>query len=364
MEELEKAILCRLHGISGLGSASLFKIKEVFGSFRLCFEADRKELDASFLTAEIVDKIIALRRGDPLKYLDDLKNRGIEVVTIDEDQYPILLSKISKPPYILYYRGDISIANKFCLAIVGARNCTVYGKKVARDLASSLSAENIVVVSGMARGIDTEAHMGALDAAGKTVAVLGSGVDIVYPRENKVLYDNLVEKGLVMTEFSPGTRPEPGNFPIRNRIISGLSKGIIVVEAQKRSGALITADAALEQGRDVFAVPGAITSSLSEGCNNLIKQGACLVTCYQDILQEYYEFTPKAVRQECQEQELLLLDTEEELVIQCIGYDPSHMDEILSATGLSVGQLSTILLQLELRGLIKSLPGRYWVRIS
>jgi DNA processing protein len=214
----------------------------------------------------------------------------------------------------------------------------------------------------MVRGIDTEAHRGALEVQGKTVAVLGNGLKTVYPPENARLFEDICANGLVVTEYRPLAAPEPGHFPARNRIISGLSRGVIVVEAKKRSGALITADFALEQGRDVFAVPGPITSKNSEGTNNLIKQGACLVSCIDDVLEDYYDINePARVHQP----ELLPpVEPDESRVIEFMGYEPVHFDQLLQLTQFDIGLLSTVMLALEFKGLVKSMPGNYYIKIG
>ena len=212
----------------------------------------------------------------------------------------------------------------------------------------------------MARGIDSEAHRGALEA-GKTIAILGSGLNVIYPPENRKLFEEIMASGLVISEFPLYTHPEPLNFPLRNRIISGLGRGVVVVEAKEKSGALITADFALEQGRDVFAVPGPINSKTSAGPNNLIKQGAILVTGIEDILEEYYDinYTPETLQQN----RLLLLDDNEKLILKKLAHESLHFDELIQNCGLEIGTLSTALFKLEIEGIIKSLPGNYYVRI-
>ncbi|NLV21896.1 MAG: DNA-protecting protein DprA, partial [Syntrophomonadaceae bacterium] len=192
--------------------------------------------------------------------LKDYLDSGARLSCIEDEDYPLWLGKIHDPPYLLYYRGELSSLNELSIAIVGSRRASSYGKIQSFRLSRELAAKGITIVSGMARGIDTEAHKGALEAGGQTIAVLGSGLDVIYPPENKQLYNEISQQGAVITEFPPHTHPEPGNFPMRNRVIAGLSRGVLVVEAQQRSGALITVDFALEQGRDVFAVPGPINS--------------------------------------------------------------------------------------------------------
>ncbi|MGI6413842.1 MAG: DNA-processing protein DprA [Syntrophomonadaceae bacterium] len=361
MNDLEKGALCVLHSIKGIGNRSLWKIKSTFNLFSACLLADRAKLDNSFLSPEIVDEILVKRNQvDPLNYLRKLQTRDIRITTVEDEGYPASLLNITDPPFILYSKGTIDVTRQLCIAIVGSRAATVYGKNVARKIARELVGHGIVVVSGMARGIDTEAHLGAIEGQGKTVAVLGSGLDIVYPRENKVLMNSMENNGAVLTEYSLGTPPEAGNFPMRNRIIAGLCRGVVLVEAKIRSGALITVDYALEQGKDVFAVPGPINSRNSEGPHSLIKQGAKLITCSEDIMEEYSLIFEKPSQEVCN---LPVLNDLEALIINCIGYSPCHFDQLLKDTQLDTGVLSTALLQLEFEGIVKSLPGNYYVKV-
>ncbi|MDD3267798.1 MAG: DNA-processing protein DprA [Syntrophomonadaceae bacterium] len=363
MDRLEKASACFLHSINGLGNRSLWNIQKQFGSFTSFITADSRELYSSALNEGIISEILERRKTmDPLICLDDLERRGIQTVCIEEHDYPQLLRNIHNPPFILYYAGTIQLSMQFCLALVGSRRASIYGKKVAHRFSQGLAGKGVVVVSGMARGIDTEAHLGALEAGGYTVAVLGSGLDQIYPRENVKLYERIISHGLVLSEFPLHTRPEPGNFPMRNRLISGLSRGVVVVEAKSKSGALITADFALEQGRDVFAVPGPVDSSTSEGTNNLIKQGAKLISGIEDILEEYACFRD-TVPVELQQEQLLFFDENENKIIQHLGNASLHFDELLNGLGIDVGLLSTLLLKMELSGIVKSLPGNYYVKI-
>ncbi len=364
MELKELASLYFLHSLDGIGNRSLWKIKQNFTSFQNCLAADSKNLAASFLSPSISDRIVQAREQiDPVKSLQNLLATGTKIACVEDADYPSLLAKIHDPPYLFYYQGELGILGGLCIAVVGSRRASNYGRTQAHRFGREMAQEGIVVVSGMARGIDTEAHRGALEGGGKTAAVLGSGLDIVYPPENGELLKKIVEQGIVISEFPPHTHPEPGNFPMRNRLISGLSRGLLVVEAQKRSGALITVDFALEQGRDVFALPGPINSKNSEGTNNLIKQGACVVTELNDILGEYKTvFTNASMGALCQG-DLFELDYEERIIITAMGYESVHFDELIYQSGFDIGALSTLLLQMELKGIIKALPGNYYVKI-
>jgi len=310
----------------------------------------------------VVESIINVKNHDPETRFDQMTAAGIRVVTWDEEAYPAMLRHIHNPPYVLYYRGQIDCLAGTAIALVGSRLASYYGKNTARKLGRELAARGIVVVSGLARGIDSEAHRGALET-GQTVAVLGCGLDVVYPPENKKLYSEIADNGAVVSEFPCHIGPEPGNFPMRNRIISGLCRGVVVIEAQEKSGALITADFALEQGRDVFAVPGPINSKSSVGTNNLIKQGAKLVSSLEDIIEEY-EDVASTLSGELAQPVLPLLSREENQILESIENDPGHFDYLLERTGLNIGQLSTLLLQLELRGIITALPGNYYIKQS
>ncbi len=363
MDNLEKAILCTLHSINGIGNKRLWKIKDTFGSFLAFFEADTSRMHAC-LPAECVEKVIKNRSLNPLVNLEKLKAEGIKIVTIEDNDYPKSLRTIYDPPYVLYYQGSLEAVDSTCIAVVGSRKATPYGIDQAERLGQDLAQQRITVVSGMARGIDTAAHRGALKGKGLTLAVLGSGINVIYPKENTKIYHEIIDSGAVISEFPYNTNPEPGNFPIRNRIISGLSQGVVVVEAKKKSGALITADFALEQGRDVFAIPGPVSSPNSEGTNNLIKQGARLISGIEDILEEYSEIVPRLEPGKSREKELQFLDNEEKLIIQCMSYEPVHFDELIKNTGLEIGVLSTLLFKIEFKGIVKSLPGNYYVKIK
>lgn len=358
MDLQERASLCFLHAVPGIGNKTLWKIKQVFGSFSACLQADSTRLYA-FLKAAVAAEILERRRQqDPAATYQSLVEQGLGMTCWEDEEYPGSLRNIHNAPFVLYYQGNLTLLQDMGIAIVGARKASQYGRIVARKLASELAAAGAVIVSGMARGIDTEAHRGALEA-GVTIAVLGSALDCPYPPENKKLYQLIAEKALVVSEFPAGTRPEPGNFPMRNRIICGLSRGVVVVEAGQRSGALITADFALEQGRDVFAVPGPINSSSSVGTNHLIQQGAKLVCSVEDIVEEY----PGWIIHDKMERQAVNLSGEEQDLLQFMGGEACHIDVLMEKTGIDIGQLSTLLLKLEFQGIIRSLPGNYYVRV-
>ncbi len=290
-----------------------------------------------------------------------IENSGIVVLSMDDPRYPLLLKEIHSPPPVIYVDGELG-EGEARVAMVGSRKSTLYGREVALKLSGELAAMGIAVVSGMAMGIDTWSLRGALDVGGRTIAVLGSGVDVCYPARNRRLKADISRRGAVISEFPPGTTPLPRNFPQRNRIISGISLGVVLVVAMERCGALITADFALEQGREVFAVPGNINSPYSRGCNRLIKQGAKLVESVDDILEELDHLVQKkettgGVRQ------MTLDDAEEEKMLTLIPFQPIHFDEIVRLSGLPSSRLNGILLNLELKGFLNQLPGKYFVRM-
>ncbi|HEX5038127.1 MAG TPA: DNA-processing protein DprA [bacterium] len=277
-----------------------------------------------------------------------------ELIT-EDPRYPDLLKNIHDPPRRLWVQGDCDFLSRGLLvAVVGARECTPYGEKMAYDLARGLAEKGVTVISGLAYGIDTAAHRGALDGGGKTVAVLGCGIDLPYPAGNVPLKAKIAENGAVLSELKPGTEAAPWTFPQRNRIISGLSRGVVVVEAGIKSGSLITAELALQQGRDVFAVPGPVTSKASEGTNKLIQNGAKLVTCVADVLDEWGlsdQVKPFARRQ-------ILAETGDAgEILKLLTEGPRHFDDLIAGSGIGVEKLSGLLVDLEIRGKIRALPG-------
>jgi DNA processing protein len=285
------------------------------------------------------------------------------------DGYPSLLEEIYDPPLVLYARGHLEALQLPCIAIVGTRRPTIYGLQMAQGIASDLGQRNICVVSGLARGIDGAAHRGSLESGGNTIAVLGCGIDIVYPREHRQLTQKIIEKGLILSEFAPGTSPSPQNFPVRNRIISGLSLGTIIVEASEYSGSLITARLAMEQNREVFALPGNLTSPQSFGPNFLIKQGAKLVQSWRDVVEEL----PPDIRAEMLAKEdsrpsatpgLELLSDEENKLLDLLKMDETtQFDRIYRMSNQSIPHLSDLLLHLEMKGRIRQLPGNLYVKL-
>jgi DNA processing protein len=356
---MERYYWAALQMTSGLGSSKIKSLVSYFGSAQAAWKANRRDLFFSgCLNDSICNNLITRREKiDIHKIAAEWSQKRINVCTLNDDDYPQNLKTIFDPPAVFYYRGELADKDTM-VAIVGARRATAYGKNAAGWIAAELAGAGVGVVSGAARGIDTSAHLGALKS-GYTIAVLGCGVDVVYPRENTRLLADIAERGLIISEYSPGTPPIPGYFPARNRIISGLSKGVIVVEAAEKSGALITADFALEEGRDVFAVPGSIFSAASKGVHRLIKQGAKLIENADDILEEY-----GLQRQNAAKLNTISLTPEETTVYKALAEDcPLLPDEILPKVSLPANSVSYLLIQLELKGLVMQTNGQRYVRV-
>ncbi len=360
--------------VEGLGIRSAHKLLDYFGSAERVYHASLTELESCGLPARVAQ---ALFRQAGLREAEDqlkaAQAAGYAVITYAEDAFPPLLKEIADSPLALFVRGDASVLSRHAIAVVGTRRPTAYGSAVAQRLARDLADRQLVIVSGLARGIDAAAHRGALEAGGsKTVAVLGSGIDVIYPRENAKLAERIATAGAIVSEFSLGTAPTPENFPIRNRIISGLALGTVIVEAAEYSGSLITARLALEQNREVFAVPGNITSAQSFGPNLLIKQGAKLVDQWVDVIEEL----PVAVRAELMPPAAAVpsassanslfeesLDPDQKAVYQALRVDEAlFVDSICGAVALPQPRVLAALLNLEMSGLIKQLPGKNFIR--
>lgn len=364
----------------GIGPRAAAKLLERFGSAEAVYGATRPELEQLRLLPEAVDSIIAREQQDKAEAeIENVKKLGADLLILDDGVYPSLLREIYDPPITLYVKGAWEqCLDQPCVAIVGSRRCSTYGQNAALMLARDLAQRGVTVVSGFARGIDAAAHRGALEGGGRTVAVLGTGIDQFYPRDHKKLADEILEHGgAVVTQFPLSTPPVAENFPYRNRIISGLSLGVVVVEAAENSGSLITARLAIEQNREVFAVPGNITSRNSFGTNYLIKgAGAKLVQQWQDIAAELPPqiaakllpppFGEKKKEKSLADQLALVpenLSGKEHAVLKLLSADnPAHIDALLDTTKLSISDLTAALLALEMRELVRALPGRCFVR--
>lgn len=294
--------------------------------------------------------------------LQKIEHNGYRIYCYTNSEYPLMLKKISDPPPVIYSKGGFEYGDDVAVAIIGTRSPSPLGAHNAKELATNLSRQGLTIVSGMARGIDSEGHRGAIEAGGRTIAVLGSGIDMPYPPENEALMEEIAAHGAVISEFPLGTEPYAKNFPARNRIISGLSLGVIVVEAAQDSGSLITAGFATEQGRDVFAVPGNITSEGSKGPNRLIKQGAKLIENYNDVLVELS--IPQLAVSLTDVQDNQSFSDIERRVIEVMTREPLHIDQILRRSALASAQVNSALVQLELKGIVKRYPGQLYIRLK
>jgi DNA processing protein len=365
MDSLEKGRLSILHGTPGLGNKILAGLLAKFASCEEIFHASPIALQGLLPPTVAVALQERRRRLDAVQIAAEMDKLGVDIVLLGEERYPPQLRHIHNPPPILYMRGRVELAPTPGLAVVGSRRATQYGRKTAREFAKQLASRGLTIISGLARGIDSQAHQGALEAEGNTISVLGSGINIIYPRENAALYREISERGLVMSEFPWNTPPLANHFPMRNRIISGLSLGVLVVEAQQKSGALLTVEFALEQGREVFAIPGPITSPYSMGTNQMIKEGAKLAAGAEDILEELPGYQPDAsAADQLRQPSLPWHDEAEQLLLRHMDYERRHRDELLRVSGLTCGDLSLALLKLELEGIVQSLPGNYYVKIG
>ncbi len=362
----------------GVGPRAATKLLERFGSADAVFHGRRAELESLRLRPETVDSILKREFHErAVQELERVKALGGDVLVIDDGTYPTMLREIDDPPIVLYVKGDWQACfDQPGIGVIGSRMCSTYGENASEMLARDLASRRLTIVSGLARGIDTAAHRGAIRGNGKTIAVIGTGIDSVYPKENTGLVrEILAAGGCLVSQFPLGTPPLKDNFPYRNRIISGLSHGVLIVEASERSGSLITARLAMEQNREVMAVPGNITSSNSFGTNYLIKSGAKLVQQWQDVVAELPTeisasiLPPKIdkvlAEEAIRQPELVPTDiTNNELKIwELLNSDePVHIDVLLESSGLSFGDLNTALVALDIRDLIRVLPGKHYAR--
>jgi DNA processing protein len=348
-----------LSSIPGVGRITFRKLIGHFGSAERALAASSEELGT--INGLPHKAIAAIAESSWHEHAEQELKRAreldVRIITAESREYPARLRDTPDPPLFLYVKGTLKQDDGF--AVVGTRRPTQYGLGVTRRIASDLAAAGLTIVSGLARGIDTEAHRGALQAKGRTIAVLGCGIDVVYPPENRGLMQAITRSGAVVTENPFGTQPEAGYFPARNRIISGLSRGTVIVEATADSGSLITAKYTLEQGRKLFAVPGNIGSPNSRGTHSLIKQGAILAEGSDDILKNLGLATAGRRREP---RPLPVLNEEENAVARCVLEDPKHIDMIMKESGLKAGMLSAVLVTLELKGMVKQLPGKYYIR--
>lgn len=353
----DKAYFLAFARVRGVGPARLRKLRERFDTLASAWKAPNQELHASGLDEKTVASLVETRKFvDPEKELVNLEKSGSRAITWDDAEYPNLLREVDNPPCVLWINGAFVDRDALAVAIVGTRGPSMYGKDVAAKFATQLAENGISVVSGLARGIDATAHEAALQAGGRTIAVLGSGVDVIYPPENRRLASQIQERGAVISEYPLGTKPDAMNFPPRNRIISGLSLAVLVVEADEKSGALITTGYAAEQGRDVFSIPGNIFSKTSRGTNKLIQQGAKLVTRIEDILDD---LNLGMVASHAEAQSTIPIgDSEtEQAILAALSGEPVQIDDLIRQTKISADEINTALTLLELKGFVRRTLG-------
>jgi len=347
-----------LSSVPGMGFATMEKLFKTFKNPEEIFKASNTLIEnLEGITLHRRNAILASRdRGKIKRDFEKLKKENITFLPFSSESYPDSLKQLYDPPVALFVRGSLPPERSVKIGVVGARECTPYGREITRSLSRELAASGITIISGMARGVDSMSHIAALSCEGKTYAVLGNGVDICYPSSHYSLYWELIEKGGIISEFPPGTRPERRNFPRRNRIIAALSDGILVTEAKKKSGSLITAEFALELGRDIFAVPGRIGDSLSEGCNDLIKAGAKLTTSAQDILDEFdmrCSLLPAAG---------LNISNNARAVYSKLGLKPTDINTLQLFLDMKPEAISAALTELEMEGLVYQMGKSAYVK--
>ncbi|MFA5188436.1 MAG: DNA-processing protein DprA [Patescibacteria group bacterium] len=349
-----------------IGAARFKKLYNYFPNMETAWQAGFLELQKSGLEPNIAQEFIVVKKDiNPDIEMEKVKQEQIEVITVQDENYPRLLKEIFNPPALLYIKGDSqNLNNKFNLAVVGTRKISNYGKQITPELVKPLVQNGFTITSGLALGVDALAHHSAVEARGKTIAVLGSGLDqkSIYPSSNRYLAQGIIDNdGTIISEFPIGMLPLKHNFPTRNRIIAGLSLGTLVIEAAETSGALITAFLALEQNREVFAVPGSLFNRNSIGTHKLIQKGAKLITSYQDILDE---LNLQEVKNFVANQKVLPETNEEKIIIQTLNHEPVHIDEIIKKSNLPVSLVTGCLSLMEMKGLIKNLGGQNYILLG
>jgi DNA processing protein len=356
-----KAYWVGFNHVKGIGAVRMKALLDYFGSLEIAWQAPAEAMLSAGLSAKVVENLAQTRQRLQLETIwKTLEKQKIQVITWEDEEYPRRLKEIEQPPPVLYLRGSLTAEDEWAVAIVGTRLITHYGRQITEKLASFLAENHVTVVSGMARGVDGVAHDMAMKSGGRTLAVLGCGVDVVYPPEHQKLSERIIEQGAIISDYPPGTRPESINFPPRNRIISGLSQGVVVIEAGETSGALITAKFAAEQGREVFAVPGSIAAPQSKGTNRLIQDGARPMLRCEDVLEalqisQVHEF--QSARR------VLPADEVETRLLQVLGDEPLHIDEVCNQVGFPIDKISAALAMMELKGMVRQSGGMNFVII-
>ncbi len=357
----ERQALVALSQVSHIGPVRLGRLRDHFGSLDLAWEAAAGDLRGVLDERACREVLLARERISPAEVMERIAKSGAEVITVLDDVYPRILREIPGPPPVLYVRGMLPLQDEPTVAIVGTRRATSYGREATTRIASELAAAGVTIVSGLAKGIDGFAHRAALESAGRTVAVMASGVDIIYPPEHRQLAERIVESGALVSDYPPGAKPDAPNFPARNRIISGLSLATIVIEAPSRSGALITVGFAADQGRDVYAVPGSILSAASEGSNRLLRQGAIPLTSAADLLEDL-KLAPSVVEEP--EQIAFPMTDDERSLYALVTSEPQHIDELAYGAGFTIAAASALLTMLELKGLVINAGAQHYMATS
>ncbi len=357
----EKAYWVGFNHIKGIGAVRLTALISHFGSAEAAWRAPASQLAQAGLGSKLAERVSQLRASlDLPKIIEQIESKGIRVLTLGSEDYPQHLAEVDQPPPVLYVRGTLTYEDQWAVAIVGTRAVTAYGNQITHELATVLAGNGITVVSGLARGVDTVAHTAALKAGGRSLAILGCGVDRIYPPENRQLAEKLMAQGALVSDYAPGTPPDSVNFPPRNRIISGLSLATVVIEAGGTSGALITAGFAVEQGREVFGVPGNILALQSKGTNRLIQNGARPLLDVRDLL-DVLNLTRNLERREVRK--AIPSDETEAHLLGLLGGEPLHVDEIRAQSGLPIEKVSAALTMMELNGMVRHVSGMQYVAV-
>jgi DNA processing protein len=350
--------------VRGIGPVRLRALRNYFGELSAAWRATPEDLRAAGLDRRSLENLVRARQKLDLgAELVKLERAGVRVITVDDPAYPHRLSRIPDAPPVLYVKGELLPQDDLALGVVGTRRATPYGRQATREIVGELARHGVTIVSGLARGIDGEAHQAALDAGGRTIAVLASGLDVIYPPEHTRLADQICQHGALVSEYALGTEPEATNFPPRNRIISGLSRGILVTEAGLGSGALITADYAREQGRELFAVPGNIFQRSSDGTNRLLQEGAKVVLSAADVLDELEIAEALETQDEAAQRVAAIIpaDPFEAKLLEQLSSEPRHVDEVSRALGLPIAAVSSALSIMELKGLVREVGGMNYI---
>lgn len=345
--------------VKGVGAVRFKQLLDFFGSAELAWNAPGSALLSAGMPQKVIDRHYQIKNQVDLdRIMDRISANAIRVVTWEEDEYPRRLKEINQSPPVLFIKGSINVEDDWAVAVVGTRRVTPYGRQVADELGRFLAQNGVTVISGLARGVDAIAHHAALEAGGRTIAVLGSGVDVIYPPEHRKLATEIIQQGALVSDYPVGTQPDGVNFPPRNRIISGLSLATVVVEAGEKSGALITAEFAVDQGKDVFAVPGSILNAQSEGTNRLIEQGARPLLKFGEILET---LQLEQIPEKQLTRKLNPMTSIEQTLFSQLTSDPTHIDQLCEKTGLSITDVSATLTMMELKGLVSQVGGMNYI---